>query len=66
MDRGAARGRFQEGQEQATVYQMPFEQEFRVPLQAQEESVRGMFNRLDDSMGAVALAMRTGPTVFTD
>ncbi len=31
---------------------MPFKQEFRMPLQAKEESVRRMFNRLHDSIGS--------------
>ena len=51
MERRAAGGRSQKGLKQAPMQNMSFEQEFRMPLQAQEESVRRMFNRLDDSVG---------------
>ena len=51
MERRAAGGRSQEGLKQASVHKMSLEQEFGVPLQAQEESMRGMFDCLDNTLG---------------
>jgi hypothetical protein len=45
-----AAGGAEQGLKQSAVGDMPFEQEFRVPLDTEEESVAGGFDCLDDAI----------------
>jgi hypothetical protein len=43
-------GRTEQGLEQSTVGDVTFEEKFRMPLDAEEESVAGGFDRFDDAI----------------